>query len=47
MAYPLGRMVARSMEAIYAVVDGIAFRRPVGKALEEMRLAVRVRVAPS
>ena len=37
LAYPLGRMVARVVKAIYAVADGIAFERPVGKALKRMR----------
>ena len=37
LAYPLGRMVARTVKAIYAVADGLAFERPVGKALKRMR----------
>ena len=37
LAYPLGRMVARTCNAIHAIEDGIAFERPVGKALERMR----------
>ena len=37
LAYPLGRMVASTVKAIYAVADGIAFERPVGKALKRMR----------
>ena len=40
LAYPLGRMVARTVKAIYAVADGVAFERPVGKALKAMRRLV-------
>ena len=41
LAYPLGRMVARTAKAIYAVDDGIAFNQPRGNALKAMRRAAR------
>ena len=37
LAYPLGRMVARTCKAIYEVEDGLAFQRPRGNALRAMR----------
>ena len=37
LAYPLGRMVARTCNAIYAVEDGLAFQQPRGNALKAMR----------
>ena len=40
LAYPLGRMVRRIMNAIYAVEDGIAFLQPRGNALKTMRRLV-------
>ena len=43
MAYPLGRMVSRTVAAIYAAGDGIVFHRPVGAALKAMRAVVRRR----
>ena len=38
LAYPLGRLVRRSMKSIYDVEDGIAFMQPRGNALKKMRL---------
>ena len=43
LAYPLGLLVRRSMNAIYAVEDGIAFRQPRGNALKAMRRLVAAR----
>ena len=43
LAYPIGRMASRVVTAIDAVKDGIAFCRPVGAALKEMRAIVRRR----
>ena len=40
LAYPLGRIVSRTIKAIYAVEDGIAFQRPRGNALKAMRRVV-------
>ena len=40
LAYPLGRMVARTIKALYAVEDGIAFQQPRGNALKAMRRLV-------
>ena len=37
LAYPLGRMVARTCNAIHAVEDGLLFQQPRGNALKAMR----------
>ena len=43
LAYPLGRMVGRTIDAIYAVEDGLAFQQPRGNALKAMRRVVGAR----
>ena len=40
LAYPLGRIVARTVKALYAVEDGLAFQQPRGNALKAMRRLV-------
>ena len=43
LAYPLGRMVGRTIDAIFAVEDGLAFQQPRGNALKAMRRVVGAR----
>ena len=41
LAYPLGRMVSQTANAIWAVDDGLAYQQPRGNALKAMRRVVR------
>ena len=40
LAYPLGRMVAQTGNAIWAIENGLAFQQPLGNALKAMRRVV-------
>ena len=41
LAYPLGRMVSRTGNAIWAIENGLAFQQPRGNALKAMRRVVK------
>ena len=45
LAYPLGRLVARTCNAIYEVDNGLAYQQPRGNALKAMRRLVGQRHA--